>query len=91
MIGPWIVFDSTVYFGIGVTGTFGTKLPNRPISIVLIVQELDESIGGITVRSLRKGRRWAGSSNDLVGQSSARLDQAIRIRMDEVTLLLSVT
>lgn len=55
---------STIYFGIGIASSFGPKLPYCPVGIMLVVEELDESVGRVSVGALRKGRGWAGSCND---------------------------
>ncbi len=56
MVWPWVVPYPAVDFGIRITGPLGAEFPYRPIGVVLVVEEIDESIGGISICSLRKGR-----------------------------------
>ena len=46
------VVDPMVNFGVGVARPFCSELPYGPILPMLGVQELDQSIGRIAVRSL---------------------------------------
>ncbi len=64
VVWPWIVSYSSVDFGVGVSGAFGTELPYRPIDAMFVVQEFDEGVCGVAVSSLGVGGGGTGGSND---------------------------
>lgn len=64
MIGPRKMSYSAIDLGIGISRAFGAKLPYRPMGAVLIIEEFDESVGRVSIGSLRKSRRGARGCND---------------------------
>lgn len=66
MVWPWVMPYSVIDLGVGVAGTFGTKLPDRPVRTVLVVEELDQDVCWVAVRSFGVGGGWARCRNDYV-------------------------
>ena len=66
MIWPWVMPYSTVDFGVWVTCPFRSKLPYRPLGLVLVVEKLDECVRWVAIRSLRIGRGGARGCNDFL-------------------------
>ena len=52
VIRPWVMPHATVYGLVGITSSFGTKLPYRPFFVMFGIEELDKLIERITICQL---------------------------------------
>ena len=59
MVRPWVMPYPTVDFRVGISCTFCTELPDRPICTVLFVEEFNKDIGWVAVGSFGVGGGWA--------------------------------
>lgn len=59
VIRPGVVPYSTINFGVWVAGALGPELPNGPAFSMLGVEELDESVGWISIGTFWVGGRGA--------------------------------
>lgn len=64
MVGPWIVVYAAIDFRIRIPSTFGTELPYRPVGLVLLIEELDQSICGIAVCAFGVRRGGTGGGHN---------------------------
>jgi hypothetical protein len=64
MVRPRVVVYSTMDFGIRIARALCTEFPDCPFGMVFLVEELDKSVGGISVGSLRVCRGRARGGND---------------------------
>ena len=53
MVWPWIVVDAVVDLRVGVTGAFGSELPDAPVGPMFVVEEFDELVERVSVGALR--------------------------------------
>lgn len=64
MVRPGVVPYSTVDFRVWIASPLGPELPYRPAFSMLGVEELDESIGWVSVGAFRVGGRGARGGNN---------------------------
>lgn len=70
---------------------FGAKLPYCPIIAVLVIEEFDKGISRVSIGSLRKGGRGAGSCDDCIIDDSASFALKHQGWRKVDTVLLSAT
>lgn len=72
VVRPRIMSYPSIHFGVGVACSLGTELPYRPVGAMLVIEEFDEGIGGVSVGSLWEGGGRARGSNDCWRRQSVK-------------------
>ena len=72
MVRPWVMFYSAMDLRVRVARTLGAKFPYCPMSLVLLVKELNQIISRVTVCALGVSRGRTGGHDDW---TKMRLDE----------------
>lgn len=79
VVWPGEMVDSSIHLRVRVSSALGPKLPYAPLGAMFRVEEINQGVEGIAVRSFGEVQGGAGGSDDWVARLAVYSTQRCRV------------